>query len=95
MSGPPVLSSSCTGRFVADDGRRIVDLLGRRGPLLSRDIPDTCAVPWRGTSRNVTQMLKVLAMRGEVAISGRRGRQRVYPADTVVVPQDDPPVPRP
>jgi len=71
----------------------VLDLLGRRGPLVSRDIPDTCAVPWRDSSRSVAQMLRYLAMRGEVAISGRRGRQRVwdlakrvYPADTAVVP---------
>lgn len=73
--------------------RDVLDLLGRRGPLISREIPDTCVVPWRGSSRNVTQMLRFLAMRGEIAISSRRGRQRVwdlagrvFPADTAVVP---------
>ncbi|MGB2875356.1 MAG: crosslink repair DNA glycosylase YcaQ family protein [Gaiellaceae bacterium] len=75
--------------------RDILDLLGSSGPLTSRDIPDTCAVPWASTgwtnSRNVTQMLEFLMMRGEVAIAGRIGRQRlwdlaerVYPADVVV-----------
>ena len=76
--------------------RDILDLLGRSsGPMNSRDIPDTCVVPWASTgwtnNRNVTQMLEFLMMRGEVAIAGRVGRQRlwdlperVYPADVVV-----------
>ena len=80
--------------------RDILDRLGTVGPLLSRDIPDTCVVPWPSTGwtndRNVTQMLEFLMMRGEVAIAGRRGRQRVwdlaarvYPVDTPVVPADE------
>ena len=75
--------------------RDILELLGRSGPLSSRDIPDTCVVPWASTgwtnNRNVSQMLEFLTMRGEVAISGRIGRERlwdlperVYPADLVV-----------
>ena len=77
--------------------RDVLERLGTSGPLLSRDIPDTSVVPWPSTGwtndRNVTQMLEILMMRGEVAISGRRGRQRVwdlaervYPADIPVVP---------
>ncbi|HET9287059.1 MAG TPA: crosslink repair DNA glycosylase YcaQ family protein [Gaiella sp.] len=75
--------------------REILDLLGSSGPLTSRDIPDTCVVPWASSgwtnNRNVTQMLEFLMMRCEVAISGRIGRERlwdlaerVYPADVVV-----------
>jgi uncharacterized protein len=75
--------------------RDILGLLARSGPLASRDIPDTCAVPWASTgwthNRNVTQMLEYLMLRGEVAIAGRVGRQRlwdlperVYPPDVVV-----------
>ena len=77
--------------------RNILDQLGRSGPLLSRDIPDTSAVPWASSGwtndRNVTQMLQILVARGEVAIAGRRGKQRlwdlaerVYPVDVVAVP---------
>jgi uncharacterized protein YcaQ len=55
--------------------RDILDLLGDSGPMTSRDIPDTCVVPWASTGwtkdRNVTQMLEFLMMRGEVAIAGR------------------------
>jgi uncharacterized protein YcaQ len=62
--------------------RDILKLLRRKGPLPSRDIPDTCVVPWASTgwtdNRNVTQMLEFLMMRGEIAISGRIGRERLW-----------------
>ncbi len=75
--------------------RDVLALLRDAGPLQSRDIPDTAAVPWQSTGwthqRNVTQLLEILAVRGQVAIAGRVGRQRlwdlperVYPADVVV-----------
>jgi uncharacterized protein len=75
--------------------RDILKLLGRSGPLTSRDIPDTCVVPWASSGwthdRNVTQMLEFMMMRGEIAIAGRVGRERlwdlaerVYPADVAV-----------
>jgi len=75
--------------------RDILKVLRRSGPMTSRDIPDTCVVPWASTgwtnNRNVTQMLEFLMMRGEVAIAGRVGRERVwdlservYPAGVVV-----------
>ncbi|HET7855531.1 MAG TPA: crosslink repair DNA glycosylase YcaQ family protein [Gaiellaceae bacterium] len=75
--------------------RDILELLRKSGPVTSRDIPDTCVVPWASSGwtndRNVTQMLEFLMMRGEVAIVGRVGRERlwdlperVYPADVVV-----------
>ncbi|HXU98451.1 MAG TPA: crosslink repair DNA glycosylase YcaQ family protein [Jiangellaceae bacterium] len=80
--------------------RDVLDLLGDSGPLLSRDIPDTSVMAWPSTgwtnNRNVTQMLEFLMMRGEVAIAGRRGRQRlwdladrVYPTDLPEVSVDD------
>ncbi|MEO8267283.1 MAG: crosslink repair DNA glycosylase YcaQ family protein [Ilumatobacteraceae bacterium] len=76
---------------------RVLDLLATSGPLASRDIPDSADVPWQSSGwthdRNVTQMLESLASRGEVAVAGRRGRQRlwdvasrVYPAKVKVVP---------
>src|SRR5437763_392749 len=80
--------------------RDILKLLRRSGPLSSRDIPDTCVVPWASTgwtnNRNVTQMLEFLMMRGEIAIAGRAGRERlwdvaerVYPADVVIPSVDE------
>ena len=72
--------------------RDILDLLGSSGPVSSRDIPDTCVVPWASTgwsnNRNVTQMLEFLMMRGEVAISGRVGRERLWDLPVRVYPTD-------
>ncbi|RZU75800.1 hypothetical protein EV384_4363 [Micromonospora kangleipakensis] len=77
--------------------RYVLDLLRDSGPLLSREVPDRSEVPWPSSgwtnNRNVTQMLELLAARGEIAISGRVARQRrwdlaerVYPVDTPMVP---------
>jgi len=76
--------------------RDILDRLGSSGPLPSRDIPDTCKVPWASTgwtnNRNVTQLLEVMVRRGEVAIAGRKGRDRLWDLAERVYP-DDPVVP--
>jgi uncharacterized protein YcaQ len=80
--------------------RDILDRLADSGPLASRDIPDTSVVPWASTgwtnNRNVTQMLEFLMLRGEIAIAGRVGRERlwdlperVYPRDVVVPSADE------
>ncbi len=80
--------------------RDILALLASSGPLTSRDIPDTAVVPWASTgwthNRNVTQMLEFLMLRGEIAIAGRVGRERlwdlaerVYPAGVVVPSADE------
>lgn len=80
--------------------RDVLDRLRDAGPLSSRDIPDTSQVPWASTGwtnqRNVTQLLEILAMRGEVAISHRVRRERhwdlaerVYPAGLEAVPFDE------
>jgi uncharacterized protein len=72
--------------------RDILDRLATSGPLGSRDIPDTSAVPWPSTgwtnNRNVTQMLEFLVRRGEVAISGRVGRERLWDLPERVYPPD-------
>jgi len=71
--------------------RDILDLLGRSGPLASRDIPDTCAVPWASSgwtnNRNVTRMLEFMVGRGEVAIAGRVGRERLWDLPERVYPR--------
>ena len=71
------------------------DLLARlnaEGPQTSRTLPDTAAVPWTSTGwthhRNVTRMLECLLMRGEVAIAGRVGRERVWDLAERVYPTD-------
>jgi len=72
--------------------RDILDLLTSSGPLTSRDIPDTSVVPWPSSGwtndRNVTQMLEFLMKRGEVAIAGRVGRERIWDLATRVYPPD-------
>ena len=77
--------------------RDVLDRLGSLGPLPSRDLPDTCRVPWRSTgwtnNRNVTQLLEFMVLRGEVAIAGRLGSERLWDLATRVYP-DDPVVPR-
>jgi uncharacterized protein len=69
----------------------VLRLLRKSGPLLSKQIPDTSVVPWESTgwtgNRNVTQMLEFLNARGEVAIAGRAGRQRLWDLAERVYPQ--------
>jgi uncharacterized protein len=77
--------------------RDILELLKKSGPLTSRDIPDTCVVPWASTGwtneRNVTQMLELLMMHGAVAVSGRVGRERVWDVPARVYPSVEIPTP--
>jgi hypothetical protein len=77
--------------------RDILDLLAASGPLLSRDIPDTCVEPWRSSgwtnNRNVTQMLEFLMKGGEVAVASRKGKQRVWDLAERVYPANIPTVP--
>jgi uncharacterized protein len=71
--------------------RDVLRLLARSGPLSSRDVPDTCVVPWASSgwtnNRNVTQMLEYLMIRGEVAIAGRVGRERLWDLAERVYPE--------
>ncbi len=78
----------------------ILDLLEMDGPLVAAEIPDTSIVSWPSSgwnnNRNVMMMLQCLMMRGDVAVAGRRGRdrlwdlaERVYHADTPTVPIDE------
>jgi uncharacterized protein len=75
--------------------RDILKLLRRSGPLASREIPDTSVVPWASSgwtnNRNVTQMLEFLMMRGEIAIAGRTGRERLWDLAERVYPAVDVP----
>src|SRR6185295_18984984 len=77
--------------------RDILARLDAEGPLTSRELPDTCVRPWRSTgwtnNRNVAQLLEMMVLRGEVAIAGRRGGDRLWDLASRVYP-DDPVVPR-
>ena len=62
--------------------RYVLRELEQRGPLLSREIEDHAGYArehhdWWG-ARKMGLMLEILAARGEVAIVGRRGKQRVW-----------------
>ncbi|MDV9169456.1 crosslink repair DNA glycosylase YcaQ family protein [Streptomyces sp. W16] len=76
--------------------RDILDRLTGQGPLTSRELPDTCAVPWQSSgwthNRNVSQLLELMVLRGEVAIAGRAGRERLWDLASRVYP-DEPAVP--
>ena len=88
--------SSVQAWIEANDGfrRDILGRLGDAGPLLSRDLPDTSRVRWGSTgwtnNRNVTQMLELLSARGEVAVAGRIGRQRLWDVAERVYPTFEP-----
>lgn len=79
--------------------RDILQLLYDEGPLPSRAFPDTTSVPWESSGwnndRNIRMLLDLLVKRGEIAVAGREGRdklwdlaERVYP-DVPVVPYDE------
>ncbi len=62
--------------------RYVLRELERRGPLRSRELEDRAAGEprdhrWYG-SRRVGLMLSVLHQRGEVAVAGRRGKERLW-----------------
>ncbi|HEY6961782.1 MAG TPA: crosslink repair DNA glycosylase YcaQ family protein [Gaiellaceae bacterium] len=78
--------------------RYVLRELDKRGPLLSRDIETHVGERghsrWWG-SRQMGLMLEVLASRGEVAVVGRRGKQRLwdladrwYPETERVTPEE-------
>lgn len=77
----------------------VIALLRSEGPLPTRELPDTCVVPWRSSGwnddRNVRMLVAQLESRGEVAVAAREGKDRlwdladrVYP-DTPTVPYDE------
>jgi uncharacterized protein YcaQ len=73
------------------------DVLARieaSGPLSSRELPDTCAVPWQSSGwnndRNVIRLLDFMVLRGEVAVSGRRGPDKLFDLASRVYPPFSP-----
>jgi uncharacterized protein len=77
-----------------DDFRRdLLDELMRDGPLTQSELPDTCTVPWRSSgwndNRNVAMMLEMLVQRGEVAVAGHRGRDKLWDLASRIYPDDD------
>jgi uncharacterized protein YcaQ len=80
--------------LAANEGcrRDILDRLRQDGPLGSRDLPDTCDVPWRSSGwnsgRNVSRMLDVMSRTGDVAVTGRNGRDRLWDLADRVYPDE-------
>ena len=74
----------------------ILQTLRSEGPLPARELPDTCVVQWRSTGwthhRNVMKLLEFMEARGEVAVSSRENRERVWDLASRVYP-DTPTVP--
>jgi len=89
---------SARDRWVADFLREnagfrryVLRELERRGPLLSRDIEDHAGFRreghrWWG-GRKMALMLELLAHRGEVAVAGRQGTQRLWDLAGRVYPE--------
>lgn len=88
--------------LVANAGfrRDVMERLRADGPLRPTDIPDTAQVSWRSSgwtnNRNTLQMLEMLVLCGDVAVSARdtAGRlfdlaERVYPADAAQLSADE------
>lgn len=70
--------------------RDLLDRLDRDGPLPQSALPDTSRVPWGSSgwndNRNVPIMLDLLVLRGEVAVAGRDGRERLWDLASRVYP---------
>ena len=73
--------------------RHVLRELDRNGPLLSRDLehdlmPSGEGHRWWG-DRQVRLMLEILTMRGEIAVAGRVGKQRLWDLGTRVFPESE------
>lgn len=72
--------------------REILERLEDFGPQTASELPDTCEIPWRSSGwnddRNVAMLLELMVRRGEVAIAGRRGRERLWDLAERVYPDE-------
>lgn len=76
----------------------IIVRLRSEGPLPAKELPDSCVVPWSSSGwtndRNKIKLMDFMEARGDIAVAGRHGRERlwdladrVYP-DVAVVPAE-------
>ena len=79
--------------WVAANDKCRLDILARLaadGPLQSRELPDSCEKPWQSTgwtnNKNITRLLEFMVSRGEVAVAGRKGRERLWDLAARVYP---------
>lgn len=70
----------------------IIRRLRSDGPLPARELPDTCELRWPSSGwsndRNVLKMLELMEARGEVAVAGRDGRERLWDLAERIFPDD-------
>ena len=68
----------------------ILQTLRSEGPLPARELPDSCVLQWRSTGwshhRNVLRLLEFMESRGEVAVSARENRERVWDLASRIYP---------
>jgi uncharacterized protein YcaQ len=77
----------------------ILEALRQEGPLPASALPDTCVVPWRSSgwtnAKNTQRLVAIMEQRGEVAVAGRDGAERLWDlaervwADDEVVPREE------
>jgi uncharacterized protein len=75
--------------------RYVLRELERRGPMLSRDLEHPAAraeerYVWWGTRAQLTWMLELLHRRGQIAVAGRRGGQRLWDLAERWFPESEP-----
>jgi len=79
----------------AEFRKSILEQLGTRGPLPSRDIDDSeFKVGWESTGwthgKNTSQMLEFMGVKLEVIVAGRQGQERLWDLPERVIPADAP-----
>jgi uncharacterized protein YcaQ len=77
----------------------ILEALRQDGPLPASALPDTCVLPWRSSgwtnAKNTQRLVAIMEQRGEVAVAGRDGSERLWDlaervhADDEVVPAEE------
>jgi uncharacterized protein len=74
----------------------IIVRLRSEGPLPAKDLPDSCAVPWSSSGwtndRNRVRLMDFMEAKGDIAVAGRNGRDRLWDLADRIYP-DDPVVP--
>jgi hypothetical protein len=72
--------------------RDVLERLRQEGPLPISSLPDTCVRPWRSSGwndgKNTRMLVAQLVQRGEVAVAGRQGQERIYDLAERVYPED-------
>jgi len=71
----------------------ILEALRQDGPTPASALPDTCVVPWRSSgwtnAKNTQRLVGIMEQRGEVAVAGRDGAERLWDLAERVHPDDE------